>query len=127
MSLKRLNTFCFIVNLQVAMFLALCLMTLPIGAEQKNVNPGINEYYNDAEFQHRASVIERPGREVYDKCHAIVSSLALITGIYNRHRSWYRVLNPPVCNAGRYTSGKAYSVDISENFIENIVLTARIC
>ena len=61
--------------------LTFCLFTLSIGAEEQNVNPGINEYYYDAEFQRWLNVFERPGREVYDKRHTIVSTLALKPGM----------------------------------------------
>ena len=114
MPLKYLNTFFFRMNLQVAIFLALCLMAIPIGAEEKNVNPGINEYYNDAEFQRWVSVFERPGREVYDKRHTIVESLDLIPGM---------VVADIGAGTGFYThlfaeavgdSGKVYAVDIFE-------------
>jgi len=107
------------------MFLSLCVVILPIGAEEKNVNPGINEYYNNAEFQRWVSVFERPGREVYDKRHTIVESLGLIPGM---------VVADIGAGTGFYThlfaevvrdSGKVYAVDISENFIENILRIAK--
>jgi len=125
MPLKRLNKFCFRVNLLVAMFLTLCVVTLPIGAEEKNVNPGINQNYYDAEFQRWVNVFERPGREVYDKRHTIVSSLALKPGMeiadIGAGTGFYTHLFAEVAG----DSGKVYAVDISENFIENILRIAK--
>ncbi len=107
------------------MLLALCLITLPTGAEETNVNPGINKYYHDAEFQRWVSVFERPGREVYDKRHTIVSALALKPGMtvadIGAGTGFYTHLFATKVGA----SGKVYAVDISENFIENILRTAK--
>lgn len=125
MPLKYLYTFCFRMNLQVAMFLSLCVVILPIGAEEKNVNPGINQHYYDAEFQRWVNVFERPGREVYDKRHTIVSSLALKPGMeiadIGAGTGFYTHLFAEVAG----DSGKVYAVDISENFIENILRIAK--
>lgn len=125
MPLKCLYTFCFRMNLQVAMFLALCVLTLPTGAEEKNVNPGINQNYYDAEFQRWVNVFERPGREVYDKRHTIVSSLAIKPGMeiadIGAGTGFYTHLFAEVAG----NSGKVYAVDISENFIENILRIAK--
>lgn len=125
MPLKYLYTFCFRMNLQVAMFLSLCVVILPIGAEEKNVNPGINQNYYDAEFQRWVNVFERPGREVYDKRHTIVSSLALKPGMeiadIGAGTGFYTHLFAEVAG----DSGKVYAVDISENFIENILRIAK--
>ena len=125
MPLSCLNTFCFRINMQVAIFLAFFLLTLPLGAEEKNVNPGINEYYYDAEFQRWVSVFERPGREVYDKRHTIVSLLALKPGMeiadIGAGTGFYTQLFAEVVGK----SGKVYAVDISQNFIENILRIAK--
>ncbi len=97
----------------------------PSQAEEQNVNPDINEYYYDAEFEHWVSVFERPGREVYDKRQAIVSALGLKPGMH---------IADIGAGTGFYThlfaqqvgeSGRVYAVDISKNFIENILQTAR--
>ena len=123
--LKCLNTFCFRLNLQVAMFLALCVLILPIGADEKNVNPGINQNYYDAEFQRWVSVFERPGREVYDKRHTIISSLALKPGMKIADIGAGTGLYTPLFSEEVGDSGKVYAVDISENFIENILRIAK--
>jgi len=112
-------------TLLILIILTHCLIASPVEAEEMNVNPGINEYYYDAEFQHWVSVFERPGREVYDKRHTIVSALALKPGM---------AVADIGAGTGFYThlfanfvgnSGKVYAVDISENFIENILRTAK--
>ena len=112
-------------SLLAAIILALSLVAAPIGAEEKNANPGINQNYYDAEFQHWVSVFERPGREIYDKRHTIVSALGLKPAM---------AIADIGAGTGFYThlfakqvgiSGKVYAVDISENFIENILRTAK--
>ena len=102
-----------------------CLVPGWSGAEEQNVNPGINEYYYDAEFQRWVNVFERPGREVYDKRHTIVSTLALKPGM--------RIADIGA-GTGFYThlfakqvgdSGKVYAIDIAENFVKNILQAAK--
>ena len=101
------------------------LRVMPLSANEQNVNPGINTYYYDAEFEHWVSVFEQPGREVYDKRQAIVAALALQPGM---------VVADLGAGTGFYTflfaqqvgpSGRVYAVDISENFIEHIKQTAN--
>ena len=111
-----------------ALWLVLLLIgfrVMPLSANEQNVNPGINTYYYDAEFEHWVSVFEQPGREVYDKRQAIVAALALQPGM---------VVADLGAGTGFYTflfaqqvgpSGRVYAVDISENFIEHIKQTAN--
>lgn len=104
---------------------ALSLMTTSVAAAEENVSPGINNYYHDAEFEHWVSVFEHPGREVYDRRHDIVNALQLTTGM---------AVADIGAGTGFYTrlfakqvgsSGQVYAVDISENFIQNILRAAR--
>ena len=111
-----------------ALWLVLLLIgfrVMPLSANEQNVNPGINTYYYDAEFDHWVSVFEQPGREVYDKRQAIVAALALQPGM---------VVADLGAGTGFYTflfaqqvgpSGRVYAVDISENFIKHIKQTAN--
>ena len=95
-----------------------------IAAEQ-NVSPGINNYYYDAEFEHWVSVFERPGREVYDRRHDIVTALQLKPGMtvadIGAGTGFYTHLFAK--QAGN--TGKVYAVDISKNFIQNILRAAE--
>jgi predicted methyltransferase len=109
----------------VALLFALSLGTTALIAAEQNVNPGINNYYYDAEFEHWVSVFERPGREVYDRRHDIVNALRLKPGM---------AVADIGAGTGFYThlfakqvgnSGQIYAVDISENFVQNILRAAK--
>ena len=112
-------------HILAVLLVGLCAVVLSAGAEEQNVNPGINQYYQDTEYERWVNVFERPGREVYDKRHEIVKALELKPGM---------VVADIGAGTGLFTrlfakqlgqSGKVYAVDISENFITNILHTAR--
>jgi predicted methyltransferase len=120
-NVKFQNYFCSL----LAFLLTFSLGMSSLDAAEQNVNPGINEYYYDAEFKHWVSVFERPGREVYDKREAIVAQLGLKPGM--------RVADIGA-GTGFYThmfaeqvgsSGRVYAVDISKNFIQHILQASR--
>lgn len=113
--------------LSVASLIAIHIgfVVTPLASEEQNVNPGINEYYYDTEYEHWVSVFERPGREVYDKREAVVAALELKSGM---------TVADLGAGTGFYTflfaqqvgnSGQIYAVDISKNFIEHIQHEAR--
>ena len=111
--------------LSFALLFTLSLVTSSLIAAEQNVSPGINNYYYDAEFEHWVSVFERPGREVYDRRHDIVTALQLKPGM---------TVADIGAGTGFYThlfakqvgnTGKVYAVDISKNFIQNILRAAK--
>ena len=120
-STEHLRIFC---KTFAGLFTLSLISTSLIAAEQ-NVSPGINNYYYDAEFEHWVSVFERPGREVYDRRHDIVTALQLKPGMtiadIGAGTGFYTHLFAK--QVGR--TGKVYAVDISENFIQNILRAAR--
>ena len=115
------HTFC----LSFALLLALSLVTSSLIAAEQNVSPGINNYYYDAEFEHWVSVFERPGREVYDRRHDIVTALQLKPGMtvadIGTGTGFYTHLFAKQVGS----TGKVYAVDISENFIQNVLRAAK--
>ena len=111
--------------LSFAMSFVMSLVSTSLMAAENNVSPGINYYYYDAEFEHWVSVFERPGREVYDRRHDIVTALQLEPGM---------TVADIGAGTGFYTHlfakqvgniGKVYAVDISKNFIQNILRAAE--
>ncbi len=103
----------------------LMLLAMATGhADEQNVNPGINRHYQDASFERWVRTFERPGREVYDKRHDVVSALGLKPGMdvadVGAGTGFYSLLFAQ--KLGQL--GKVYAVDISENFIKNILRRA---
>ena len=94
-------------------------------AEEQNVRPGINRYYENPNWQQWVSTFERQGREVYDKRHAIVEASGVSSGM---------VVADIGAGTGLFTrlfaervgpGGRVYAVDISQPFIENILKSAH--
>lgn len=88
-------------------------------------DPAINQPYADPDYQTWVERFERPGREAYDKRSEIlaatgvrpgmaVADVGAGTGLYTR--LFAKAVGP---------DGKVYAVDISKNFIDNILRTAR--
>ena len=88
-------------------------------------DPAINQPYADPDYHTWVERFERPGREAYDKRNEIlavtgvrpgmaVADVGAGTGLYTR--LFAKAVGP---------NGKVYAVDISKNFIDNILRTAR--
>ena len=95
------------------------------GALAAGADPAINQPYTDPDYQTWVERFERPGREVYDKREEIlaatgvrpgmaVADVGAGTGLYTR--LFAKAVGP---------NGKVYAVDISKNFIDNVLRTAR--
>jgi ubiquinone/menaquinone biosynthesis C-methylase UbiE len=104
--------------------LASAILT-PLMAQEQSVNPGINRYYYDAQFERWRKVFERKDREVYDRRHDIVAALALKTGMFvadvGAGTGFFSLMFAEAVGP----TGKVYAVDISENFVNNILRRAR--
>ncbi len=94
-------------------------------AEEKNVQPGINDYYYDAEFSQWLSTFESPGREVFDKKDIIIQTLNIKPGIriadIGAGTGLYTI--PFAQKVGK--KGLVYAVDISTDFVTNIEKRAK--
>lgn len=94
-------------------------------AAEQNINPGINRHYEGAQYEEWVHTFERPGREVYDKRHEVVKALNLNPGMrvadVGAGTGFYSLLFSE--QVGK--SGKVYAVDITRDFVTNILRRAR--
>lgn len=95
------------------------------GALAAGADPAINRPYTDPDYQTWVERFERPGREVYDRREEILAATGVRPGM---------AVADVGAGTGLYTrlfakavgaKGKVYAVDISKNFIDNILRTAR--
>ena len=114
-----------IIILQTIAALALTIVITNCWAEEKNVNPGINNYYYDAKFEQWLGTFESPGREVYDKKAAIVQEAQIKPGMriadIGAGTGFYSIAFAQQTGE----KGLVYAVDISVDFIRNIELRAK--
>ncbi len=94
-------------------------------AEQQSVRPGINDHYQNPDFKLWQRRFESPGREVFDMADEIVAALHLKPGMQVADIG---------AGTGLFTrrfadkvgaTGKVYAIDISKDFIANIVQQAK--
>ena len=108
-------------------FLLLCGLLLAgyAAAQEESVRPGINRHFVDPDWQRWVNTFERPGREVYDKRHAIVEASGLRPGMavadIGAGTGLFTRLFAPRVEPG----GTVYAIDISRTFIENTLRTCR--
>ena len=111
--------------IHITLFCSLMLLTPLLPAEERTSRPDINSYFQDPDWQQWVNTFESPGREVFDKRHAIVAASGVKTGM---------VVADIGAGTGLFTrlfadsvgkAGKVYAVDISRPFVENILRTSR--
>lgn len=103
----------------------LCLVAVmtaaPLSADEQNVAPGINRHYENTDYREWVGVFESPGREVYDQRQQIVDALKPGPGMrvadIGAGTGLFTILFAEKVGA----KGRVYAVDISDNFISNIL------
>lgn len=114
--------------LQSGMWLVLLLCSLlPSLAfgEAGSVSPGINSNYVDPDFERWRDTFESPGREVYDRRHAILEALDLRKGMEVADIGAGTGLFTRLFAQEVGPEGTVYAVDIAPSFVEGTLRTAR--
>jgi ubiquinone/menaquinone biosynthesis C-methylase UbiE len=112
-------------RIQIILLLSGLLLAFSAAAQEQSIRPGINRHFVDPDWQRWVNTFERPGREVYDRRHAIVAAsqvrpgmtvadIGAGTGLFTR------LFAPAV-----EPDGTVYAIDISSTFIDNILRTCR--
>jgi predicted methyltransferase len=105
---------------------ALLVVALPMrGLADTGADPAINRPYQDPEFSQWVETFERPGREVFDRRNEIVAASGVRPGMAVADVGAGTGLFTRLFAKAVGAQGKAYAVDISKQFVDNIVRTAR--
>ncbi|MCA9074540.1 MAG: methyltransferase domain-containing protein [Planctomycetaceae bacterium] len=106
---------------------AVVLLTITgsLPAQEKSVNPGINESFENPEVDTFVERFEREGRDAFDHRHEIVETIGLKPGM---------VIADVGAGTGLFTrlfcpkvgpEGQVIAVDIAENFVRHVEQTAE--
>ena len=111
-------------------FLVLCLVcfnqsVVPLHAEEQSVRPGVNRAYQDPDFQQWVRRFESPRREVFNRRYAIVEATGVKPGMVVADIGAGTGLFTRLFSKQVMSDGKVYAVDISRDFIENIMRINR--
>ncbi len=101
------------------------LLSVPLVAQEKSVNPGINKSFEAPSVPEFVERFEREGRDAFDNRKEVVAVLGLKPGMAVADVGagtglFTRLFSPLVGE-----KGKVYAVDISENFVSHIERIAK--
>lgn len=103
----------------------LVAFAIPATAQEKSVNPGINNTYQDPDLKNMISVLEREERAIYKYRHAIVAALDLeqdleVADVGSGTGFFTRMIAQEVGS-----NGKVYAVDIAQTSLDHVAKAAK--
>lgn len=100
------------------------LVLLPVTgwSQEENVRPGINQYYQNPDFNHWLTIFENPRREIFAQRHAIVQSLGLNPGMSIADIGSGTGLFTVMFAREVGPKGSVYAVDIAEEFVQKTLV-----
>lgn len=93
--------------------------------QPSSVRPGINRAYQAPDFAQWVRRFERPGREVYDRRHAIVAATGVGPGMAVADVGAGTGLFTRLFAEAVGPNGTVYAVDISDVFVRNVLARGR--
>lgn len=111
-------------HLAAVLVLALVACTPP-PAVSAGAEPAVNEPYRDPDYETWVQRFERPGREVYDRRLDILTATGVAPGMTVADIGAGTGLFVRLFAKEVGPTGKVYAVDISRNFVDNVLRTAR--
>ncbi|MDX1487408.1 MAG: methyltransferase domain-containing protein [Acidiferrobacterales bacterium] len=96
-----------------------------VSPPQTGADPAVNRPYVNPEFEQWVARFERPGREVYDRRHEIITATGVQPGMVIADIGAGTGLFTRLFSAAVGPSGKVIAVDVSRVFIDNILRIAR--
>ncbi len=94
-------------------------------AQEKSVNPGINDNFQNPEPKEFVERFEKEGREVYDNREAIVAKLGLKPGMSVADVGAGTGLFTRLLAEQVGAEGKVYAVDIAKTFVDHTVMSSH--
>lgn len=95
-----------------------------VQAQETSVRPGINEHYQQPDYDQWVNVFEQPGREVYERRAYIVEQLDLQPGMYvadvGAGTGFFSLLLAQ--KVGK--SGRVFAIDIAPEFVDKLLARA---
>ncbi len=109
------------------MVIALSLLLLPatLMAQEKSVNPGINNSFENPKVEDYVDRFERDGREPFDQREKILAALKLKPGMSVADVGAGTGLFTRLFAKQVGSEGRVYAVDISDEFIDHVEKTSR--
>jgi len=111
--------------MQSAVILLAAMLALPVWAQEKSLSPGVNRYYEGADYTRWQAMFETEGREVFARRREIIAALDIRPGMtvvdVGAGTGAFTALFSQVVGV----NGTVIAQDISPEFVRGIELRAR--
>jgi predicted methyltransferase len=104
---------------------ALLLPSFPLAAQEKSVNPGINDTFKNPDVEQFIGRFEKEGREAFDRRQEIVEACQVQPGMTVADIGAGTGLFTRLFSKKVGDEGRVYAVDVAEKFLRHIEARAK--